>query len=170
MHRMADPGAERLDDVSPCDGATLIQYPEPFQPPFEAYDIAPLQPPVSRKNGQAEERHAPVGPEDAALVLVQGELEDRQIFLDVSLHSPQKCLVVMENHEVIHVAQIETATQSLLYEMVKAVEIDIREELARQISYWDAYWMDANHRPLYDASAESYRSARAYQGNRSSVR
>lgn len=72
---------------------------------------------MTRKNGKAEERNALFGFEDTALVLVEAEPERCKTFLDAGLRFPQKHLVVMKDHEVIHIAEVIAAAEVLLDEV-----------------------------------------------------
>ena len=56
-----------------------------------------------------------------------------QIFLRLPPPSSGLLAILREDQEIIHVADVAFHSQLLFYEMIEAIEMDVREELAGQI-------------------------------------
>ena len=56
-------------------------------------------------------------------------MKNLQIFLNFGFGMPEKLFVVVENRKVVHVTEVIAAMQSLLNEMIEAVQIDVGEKL-----------------------------------------
>lgn len=54
--------------------------------------------------------------------------------LDLPQDRPELGLLLAEDHEVVHVSEIGAAAEMLLHEVVQWVEIEVGEELAREVA------------------------------------
>ena len=110
-----------------------------LETPSIADKILTLDPSSPGKNDQPKKRNSPIRPEDATLSIVKLKLERFKMPRDLPFHRPQESLVFVKNDEIIHVADVVSATQLLLNEVVQSVQIDVRKKLRRQISNRDPY-------------------------------
>jgi hypothetical protein len=132
---MGDPGHHSLPDILLLYGASAAAIAQPAQPVAEPIDILLRQPPQpAAAKTVAEEVRALRAAGDARLGWMQAQPPPRQEGLDLDAPSRQLGAIVMEQREVVNITDIPPTAQPLLDEMIQRVEIDVREELARQIT------------------------------------
>ena len=88
----------------------------------------PGENPISQQIETASDGH------DVRLVRMQAEAFLAQAFARLPAQFRQSRLVVVEDHHVIHVAEIRLDPEVFLHEVVEGIEIEIGEELAGEVA------------------------------------
>lgn len=71
---------------------------------------------------------------NTAFAGVKFDLQSLEVFDDGLLHSPQERFVIVEDDEIVHVAEIIPATQPFFDIMIQPVQINVGEKLRGQIT------------------------------------
>ena len=139
MFGVSDPGLHTPLDVRArrvAPAPTVAQTPQAVA---ETADIIFRQsPPASGQQNETEERRRLARRHNPGLARVKAETTPFEVAGDPSPPFVQPLGLVVKQHEIVHVAHIALRPQDILAEMIEAVQIDIGEELAGQVSDGEA--------------------------------
>jgi hypothetical protein len=133
---MADPSRDALTNVAHRRTALPIgsgEFPEAL--PGAGY-TPPQQAPVIREHEESKEGNPVSRAVDDALAGMQAESKAPRVPRQLVPKLLQLRAIVTEDDEVVAVPNVRRAAKAFLHEVVQRVQVDIREELARQVPDW----------------------------------
>ena len=136
VHRVRDPGVDLPAHLILGHRRVSPAVAQPAQAVAEARHVLLRQPaPAAGQQHEAEKprrlgrRHGP------RLLWMQAQPSPLEVGRDAVSPVFEPARVVVEQREVVHVAQVSLRPKHLLAEMVEPVEIEVGEELAGQVAY-----------------------------------
>ena len=131
MVRVRDPRLYALFDLLAGHGAVPPTVPQAPQPVAEtAHVLLREAPAAARQQNEPQEGGRLADGSDVRLERVQAQAAAFEKPLDALPPFEKLRRIVVEEREVVNVAEVALGSQHLLAEVVEAVEIDLGEELA----------------------------------------
>ena len=135
MLGMRDPGAHVPSHLFQVHSARVLAVAQPPQAIAEPAHVRFRQSTITaRKKDQAQERSRLSSFQHHRLAWVQPQAPALEIRRDSIPPVLEPAAVVVKQREVVHVPEISLRPQHFLAEVVEAVQIEIGEELARQVA------------------------------------
>ena len=135
MFGMGNPRSDALFDLLADHRSPAPTVAQPPQPIAEAAHVVLRQPAMAtRQENEAEKDSRRTGLRYMRLLGVQAQAAAFEEAGDAPAPLIELPRVVVEQDEVVHVAQVSFRPQHFLAEVVQAVQIEIGEELARQVA------------------------------------
>lgn len=127
---VGDPGADAGADLGPLDAAVPPAGAKAPQTVAEApHVVLRKAAEAARKQDEAEERRRLGGGKNLRLSGVEDEAAALEEALDAAAPCGEAVGVVVEEGEIVDVAEVAIRPQHLLAEVVEPVEVDVGEEL-----------------------------------------
>lgn len=121
-------------DVTEVELALVEEVRDLLEPPTRGNDLRAGQSRQAGKQPPAEEWKAILATVDAALAVVHAEPQPFQERGDRYMHPRQCLLVVVEQDEVVDVAEVQPRPKFAQYEVIQRIQVHVGEELRRLVA------------------------------------